>query len=324
MGTIALTGAGGYIGQRLIEHLDRYEGCTSILGTDLREPAVRSEKLTFLKQDIRDASLLEFWKDRDVECLVHLAFVVDPIRDEKVMYDINVNGTLNVLKICEELKTPHVIAASSGTAYGAWPDNPPRLREDDPIRIFPPSMSYAHHKGLNEKHFEDFMRRNPEVIFNSVRPSVVYGPNVDNYLSRFLQRMPLLTLADGCDPEMQLVHEDDVARLFTLLIEKKVTGPFNVAGSGVLRLSELGAMVGKKSVSAPRWLLGPAMRLLWRLNLLVEAPAGLIDFMAYPWVLDLTRARDLLGFEPEYSTEQTARIMFETHGYKINNRTAHS
>jgi len=315
--TIALTGAGGYIGQRLIEHLDRWEGCSGILGIDVREPTVRSEKLTFLKKDIRDGNLADFWMGRDVEILVHLAFVVDPIRDEKLMYDINVNGTLNVLKVCEDLKIPHVIAASSGTAYGAWPDNPPRLREDDPIRVFPPSMSYAHHKGQNEKHFDDFTRRNPHVIFNSVRPTIVYGPNVNNYLSRFLKRLPFVPLSDGCDPEMQLVHEDDVARLFTLLIEKKVDGPFNVAGSGVLRVSELGAMVGKKALPVPRRLLFPIVHLLWKMHLLMEAPAGLVDYMAYPWVLDMDRARDLLGFEPEYSTEQTARIMFETHGYQI-------
>jgi UDP-glucose 4-epimerase len=316
-GVIALTGAGGYIGQRLIEHLDRWEGCSAILGTDIRGPDVRSEKLTFLKKDIRDGTLADFWKGREVDALVHLAFVVDPIRDENAMYDINVNGTLNVLKICEDLKVPHVIAASSGTAYGAWPDNPLRLREDDPIRVYPPTMNYAHHKGLNEKHFDDFRRRNPDVLFNTVRPSVVYGPNVDNYLSRFLKRLPFVPLSDGCDPEMQLVHEEDVARLFTLLIEKKVDGPFNVAGSGVLRVSELGAMVGKKALPVPRRLLFPIVHLLWKMHLIMEAPAGLVDYMAYPWVLDIGRARDLLGFEPEYSTKRTARIMFETHGYQI-------
>jgi len=317
MGTIALTGAGGYIGQRLIEHLDRWEGCTAILGTDVREPLVRSRKLTFLKKDIRDMDLDDFWKGRDVEALVHLAFVVDPIRDEKRMYDINVNGTLNVLRICRVLEIPHVIVASSGTAYGAWPDNPPRLLEDDPIRVFPPTMSYAHHKGVNEQHFADFREKNPGVRFNAVRPSIVYGPNVDNYLSRFLKRLPFLPLPDGCDPEFQLVHEEDVARLFTLLLEKKVDGPFNVAGSGVLRFSQVGAMVGKRAVRIPRRVLVPILGLLWRAHLLVEAPPGMVDFMAYPWVLDIGRARDLLGFEPEYSTEQTARIMFQTHGYHV-------
>ncbi len=317
MGTVAITGAGGYIGQRLIEHLEQRDGCSRILGTDVREPTIQSTKLTFESKDIRDRALMDFWKGQDVEALVHLAFVVDPIHDEKEMYDINVNGTLNILRICEELKVPHVIAASSGTAYGAWPDNPVPLKEDDPIRLFPPNMSYAHHKGLTETHFADFMKRNPEVIFNIVRPSVVYGPNVDNYLSRFLKSLPVVPLTDGLDPELQLVHEDDVARLFTLLIEKKVQGPFNVAGSGALRLSALGAMVGKKSLKVPRWIMYPLSSLLWKLNLIMEAPPGLVDYMAYPWVLDLTRARELLGFEPQYSTRETARIMFETHGYKL-------
>ena len=317
MGTVVITGAGGYIGQRLIKHLDTFEGCTRILGIDIQEPVVRSEKLTFQKFDIRDISLVDFLKDKKVEVMIHLAYIVDPIHDEQTMFDINVNGTLNILKICEELRIGHVIVASSGTAYGAWPDNPLPLREDDPIRVFPPTMSYAHHKGISEKHFEKFVRKHPEVIFNIVRPCVVYGPNVDNYLSRLINRLPFLPLTNGCDPELQLVHENDVARFFALLIEKKVQGPFNVAGSGMVPMSRLGAMVGKRSLWVPRLLVYPVMSLLWRLNLLVESPPGLIDYMAYPWVLDTSRARELLGFEPEYSTEQTARIMFETHGYNL-------
>ena len=67
MGSVAITGAGGYIGQRLISYLETQDGCTQILGTDIAEPEVASEKLTFLKRDIRDHSLIDFWKDRDVD-----------------------------------------------------------------------------------------------------------------------------------------------------------------------------------------------------------------------------------------------------------------
>ena len=158
MGSVAITGAGGYIGQRLIAYLDSQDTCTRILGTDITEPEVSSEKLTFLNRDIRDHGLIDFFKDQDVETLVHLAFIVDPIHDEKQMYDVNVNGTLNILRICEELNIGHVIVASSGTAYGAWPDNPEPLKEDDPIRVFPPTFNYAHHKGLNEQHCAEFIR----------------------------------------------------------------------------------------------------------------------------------------------------------------------
>jgi len=318
MTTIAITGAGGYIGQRLIVHLESQDWCTHILGTDIREPKVSSSKFTFINKDIRGHSLMDFWKEQKVKTMVHLAFIVDPIHDEKEMYDINVNGTLNILKICEELKIGQVIVASSATAYGAWSDNPEPLKEDNPIRLFPPTFNYAHHKGLNEQHCADFMKRNQDVIFNIVRPCIVYGPNTDNYLARYFKNLPFALLVDGRDPNLQFVHEDDVAQLFSLLIEKKVPGAFNVAGDGVMRSSEVGAMIGKKSVKVPRWLVYALIWLLWHLHVkTVEAPPGIVSYTSYPWVVDTTRAKDILGWKPEYTSKETVKIMFETHDYDL-------
>ncbi len=318
MGSVAITGAGGYIGQRLIAYLDSQDRCTRILGTDIKEPGFASRKLTFEKRDIRDHGLIDLLKGEDVETLVHLAFIVDPSHDEKMMYEVNVNGTLNVLKICEELKIGHVIVASSGTAYGAWPDNPEPLKEEDPIRLFPPVFAYAHHKGLNEQHCADFMKKHPDVLFNIVRPCVVYGPNTENYLSRYFARLPFVPLVDGRDPNLQFVHEDDVAQLFSLLIEKKVPGAFNVAGDGVVRSSEVGAMLGKRAVKVPRWLYYGVVWALWRLNLnLIEAPPGIVDYTSYPWVLDTTRAKEQLGWRPKYTSRDTLKILFRTHGYTV-------
>jgi len=321
MNTIVITGAGGYIGQRLIKDLEAQDWCTEILGIDIREPRVTSNKLIFKNIDIRDHRIMDILRSHNVDTLVHLAFIVDPMHDEKKMYDINVNGTLNILKICDELKIGHIIVASSGTAYGAWPDNPEPLKEDDPIRVFPPRFSYAHHKGLMEQHCADFIEKHPDVIFNIVRPCVVYGPNTDNYLSRVFNNMPLIALPDGCNPNFQYIHEDDLARLFSLLIEKKIPGPFNAAGDGVMNLSEGGALIGKRSMKIPRGLLYFLFWILWRLHIkVVEAPPGLIDYIMYPWVLDTTRAKKLLGWQPEYSTKDTFRIMLETHGYQLGGR----
>jgi UDP-glucose 4-epimerase len=248
--------------------------------------------------------------------MVQLAFIVDPIHDEKEMYDVNVNGTLNVLRICEALNVPHIIVASSGTAYGAWPDNPTALKEDDPIRIFPPKFSYAHHKGLIEQHCAEFIKRHPDIIFNIVRPCVVYGPHTDNYLSRFLKNMPLVFLADGCDPDLQFVHEEDLAELFSLIIEKKVTGAFNAAGDGVAKISEAAAMIGKITRKIPMRLYSALIWLLWHLHVkIVEAPAGIVDYTSYSWVMDTTRAKDKLGWKPRYTSKETLRIMLETHDY---------
>ena len=316
MSIVAMTGAGGYIGRQLILFLEKQAWCRKILGTDIVEPGIQSTKLEFHNCDIRDPLLREFWKGQSVGTMVHLAFVVDPIHDEKKMYDVNVNGTLNVLRICEDLNIGHIIVASSGTAYGAWPDNPQFLKEDDPIRLFPPKFSYAHHKGLIEQHCADFIRRHPEVVFNIVRPCVVYGPHTDNYLSRFLKFMPALFLADGCDPDLQFIHEEDLAELFSLIIEKKVPGAFNAAGDGVVKFSEAGAMTGKKTLKIPRRFYSAFIWLLWHLHVkIVETPAGMVDYTAYSWVMDTTRAKDKLGWKPRYTSRETLRIMLETHDY---------
>lgn len=316
MSTVAITGAGGYIARQLILSLENQEWCRKILGTDIVEPGVQSAKFEFRNYDIRDPLLLDFWKDQGVDTLVHLAFIVDPIHDEKKMYDVNVNGTLNVLRICEELNIGHIIVASSGTAYGAWPDNPESLKEEDPIRIFPPKFSYAHHKGLIEQHCAGFIKQHPDVVFNIVRPCVVYGPHTDNYLSRFLKNLPVIFLAGGCDPNFQFVHEEDLTQLFSLIIEKKLPGPFNAAGDGVVKISEAGALIGKRTQKIPRHLYRAFIWLLWHLRVkIVEAPAGMVDFTSYPWVLDTTRAKTILGWKPHYTSMQTLRIMLETHDY---------
>jgi UDP-glucose 4-epimerase len=171
---------------------------------------------------------------------------------------------------------------------------------------------------LNEQHCEEFIRKHPEVVFNIVRPCVVYGPNTQNYLSRYFAKLPFVPLVDGRNPNLQFVHEDDVAQLFTLLIEKKVPGAFNVAGDGVVPSSEVGRMLGKRAMWVPRWLYYAVVWTTWRLNLnLVEAPPGIVDYTSYPWVVDTTRAKDMLGWKPKHTSKDTLRIMFRTHGYAI-------
>lgn len=64
--------------------------------------------------------------------MVHLAFIMAVTHNRKKAYDIDVNGTRNVLKACD--KTKKIIAVSSTSVYGAHPDNPEWLTEDRPLR----------------------------------------------------------------------------------------------------------------------------------------------------------------------------------------------
>ena len=76
--TVVITGAGGYFARQLILLLEKQAWCRKIFGTDIVEPGVKSAKLEFQNCDIRNPSLLDFWQDRGIDIVVHLAFVVEP------------------------------------------------------------------------------------------------------------------------------------------------------------------------------------------------------------------------------------------------------
>jgi NAD dependent epimerase/dehydratase family len=68
------------------------------------------------------------------DALVHPAFVLNPSHDEHLMYDVNVNGTHNVLEAAGQVGTQQPLVTSSAAAHGAFPDHPVPLTEDDPVR----------------------------------------------------------------------------------------------------------------------------------------------------------------------------------------------
>ena len=79
--TVAITGVSGYVGSRLVERLESDPRVERILGFDLRPPSVRSTKLLFDSVDIRSDAFGP--RLAGVDVVVHLAYVMDPIRDER-------------------------------------------------------------------------------------------------------------------------------------------------------------------------------------------------------------------------------------------------
>ncbi|MFZ5591529.1 MAG: NAD-dependent epimerase/dehydratase family protein, partial [Bacillota bacterium] len=203
-----VTGAAGYIGRRLVNAIAESAAFQKIIALDVQPLQQASlPDLVFIQADIRDRQLKGRLADLKPHTVVHLAFVVNPMRNEQLMFDINVNGTLNILEICGELEIKHLIILSSATAYGARPDNPLFISEEYPIQPHR-AFSYPYHKGLLELYFKDFIQQNPQIKVSIVRPVIIYGPGVNNYLSRYWQKLPFIPLVNGLNPPFQFVHED--------------------------------------------------------------------------------------------------------------------
>ncbi len=311
---VFVTGMSGYLGGCLCRELDRASWCESFHGMDIKRPLAKYDKGEFRKMDINAPDLGEWLSELRPHILVHLAFIVDPIRDEELMRRINVDGTRSVLNAASRAGVPQVLVASSGTAYGAWPDNPVPLEEHHPVRPHP-SFRYANDKAQVEFLCKSFMEDNPEVITSIIRPCVVYGRLVNNYLSELIS-MPFVVAAPReHNPDLQFVHEDDVIAAIMTILEKEGKGAFNLAPPDTITLRETIEIAGRRPLFLPDKVMDLLARTAWHLRLpLLKAPASFLDFMRYPWVLDSSRIREELGYNFRYSTRETFEIMVRSKG----------
>jgi len=232
------------------------------------------------------------------------------------MHDIDVGGTRNVLAATSACVARHLVVASSTTAFGAHPDNPDWLAERDHPRLHR-NYTYAADKYENEMNIRVFKEENPHVKVGVVRPCIVYGPNVQNYLSRFILRLPLLPAVGDSGMQMQFVHEDDAAEVFMRVLETGAEGYFHACGEGTIGIDEIARMAGKPLVPMPAKVVYPIVDLLWKLHApLIEGPSGMLDFIRYRWTASDELTREELGLGPRMHSREVMRLMLDTHGKK--------
>ena len=306
MSVVAVTGIAGYLGRHVLARLEKIHGVTRVIGVDVEEP-VGSPKLEFHQLDVRDARLAKVIVGADV--LVHLAFQLDPIRDEERMRSINVDGTANVLAAAGVTGVRKIVYPSSATVYGARPDNDVPLGEESSLRPntdFP----YAMHKLETERLAGAFRAEHPDVVLTVFRMATVFGPNADNFVTRVLESPRVLTVG-GYEPPFQVVHEDDVVDAIAFAIERDLPGTFNLAADGWLSYGEVLALTGKKRVAVPEEVAFSMAERLWRSGLSI-APASELHFMMHPWVLDNTAIR-AAGWTPRRTNRETLVETIEAH-----------
>ena len=307
-----VTGGSGYIGSRLVERLSQRDDTERILICDIRPPHSFRPKTEFQQLDVTDKQRVREVIERErPEALVHLAFILNPIHDEHRMYEVDVGGTQNVLEAAEAAGVQHVLVTSSATAYGAFEDNPVPIREDHPVRGVP-DFEYARDKAECDRLCQLWALHNPERVMTIVRPCIVLGPNVDNYLVRLWSHQPFqVDIGAGATP-MQFVHEDDLVEGLILLVQGRHGGAYNVAGDGTLTIDECADIIGMKRRRMPlkvAWKLGSVM---WKLHQ-SETPPGNLHFAIHPWVVANDKLKSV-GWEPRHTSRETFEIAMRARG----------
>ncbi|MCW2655977.1 MAG: 3 beta-hydroxysteroid dehydrogenase/Delta 5--_4-isomerase [Jatrophihabitans sp.] len=319
--TVAVTGPTGEIGISAVDALERDPRVDRILGMARRPFDAAAHGWT--KTEYRQGDILDreavgaFVADADV--VVHLAYLIMGSRQESRR--INLAGTRNVFEAAVAAERPNrLVYTSSVAAYGYYPDNPVPLTEDTPTR-----GSKEHYYSEQKAECEELLR---EVTVGSaldvyvLRPCIVAGPKAPMLAKsmpwRRLQEVlptPLRSavgLLQGVLPLMpdpgvpvQLVHHDDVAAAIALAASGAgEPGAYNLAGDGEISLGDVAKATGTRAVRVPQAAATAASALLAKLPM-VPAATEWIHVARSSVVMDTSRAKNLLGWQPKHTTRET-------------------
>jgi UDP-glucose 4-epimerase len=296
---IAVTGASGLVGQRLLARLADDEQVTRLVGLDVRDPRRRARGLEFQRVDIAGAELKPLLEGAEV--VVHLATVVDPIPDEAHMARVNVEGTRRVLDAAAAVGVRKVIRVSSATVYGAWPNNPVPLTEDATLRPNP-GFAPAVHAAEAERLLAEWRDEHPAVTVTTLRSAPVLGPGAERLPSRLLLARPPLRVR-GASPPVQAVHVDDLVSALLLAVANDLAGTYNAAADSWLNADDVRALLPRTLMPAlPAELLERILRRMWGSGL-GDIPPSVVPYLVHPWVVANDRLK-AAGWRPRHTNEE--------------------
>jgi UDP-glucose 4-epimerase len=328
---IAITGASGNAGTALLRNLQgqlaRKPGSMELTGISRRLPDTSRAPYAGVEWHTLDVGL-----DSDrtllksalagVDCVVHLAWQIQPNRDLDQLYRTNVSGTANVLEAARLAGVKQVVCASSIGAYSKAPKDR-RTDESWPAQGMAGSH-YSRHKAAQEKLLDEFAAAEPGIAVARLRPGLIFqgaaGSEIGRYflgplIPRLLPKRPWIPLLPAPDNLIfQAVHADDVAEAYWRVIDQRASGAFNIAAEPVLTPQELARIVrARRILPIPMGLLHNLVGAAWQLRLL-PMDSGWVEMAAGVPVMDTGRARRILGWEAKKSSVEAVLDVLEGMG----------
>ncbi len=312
---VLVTGAARSTGRRLVAALAAEKGIAKVIGVDMDLPAEpfplpdagekgrrgrRSGKIEFLAGGLRSQALTEAVRTSGIDTLVHLGATAEPLAagGRATMKDQNVLGTMQLLAAAyhaPELR--RVVLKSTTAVYGSAPDDPAVWTEGMPHET--PRSGFGKDAIEVEDSVRSFQRRRPDVAVTVLRLANQVGPTVSNPLTRYFELLAC-PVVFGFDPRLQFLHEDDTQRVLRrAVLGQAAAGTFNLAGDGVVLLSQAVRIAGKPPLPIPEPLVGLAAELLRRT---IDFSPEQVRFLQFGRVADTGKAHERLGFTPEWSS----------------------
>jgi UDP-glucose 4-epimerase len=238
----------------------------------------------------------------DADAVVHLGILTGTESGgREAMKEQNVIGTMQLLAACQRApRLRRLVVRSSTAAYGASFRDPAVFTEETEPREVPRG-GFARDILDIEEYVRAFRRRSPAVTVTVLRLVPLIGSAADTTLTRYFAQ-PVVPTVLGRDPRLQFVHVDDALEILHRSVVEDHPGTFNVAGSGVMTLSQAIRRAGRLAVPVVEPGLSGAAALARRLG---RWGLGLdqVDLFVHGRVVDTTRLTKEYGMTPRTTAE---------------------
>jgi nucleoside-diphosphate-sugar epimerase len=314
---VVVVGATGNKGSSLVRRLAGDPSVEDVVGIARRLPELSIPKVRWHAADITRSDLEGVLRGADA--VVHLAWLIQPGRDERTTHAVNVEGSRRVFEAAARAGVPAIVHASSVGAYSPGPKDR-RVDESWATGGIPTSF-YSRHKAAVERILDSFEAAHPGVRVVRLRPGLVFKREaatqirrlfVGPFLPRALVRRGLVPIVpDVARLVFQAVHTDDVAEAYRLaIVRPEARGAYNVAAEPVLDPAALGHVLDAARVPLPRALLRGAAGVTYRLRLQPSEP-GWVDMGLGVPLMDTSRVQRELGWEPKRTSIQAFEELFD-------------
>jgi nucleoside-diphosphate-sugar epimerase len=308
---VVVIGATGNVGTSVLDALAPEAAVEEIVAVARRAPHRMPPRTRFEAADVTRTDMVPILQGADA--VVHLAWLIQPGRDEATTYRVNVIGAERVFRAVVEARVPALIYASSVGVYSPGPKDRP-VDESWPTNGIQTSF-YSRHKAAVERELDRLEREQPELRVVRLRPGLIFKREAATEIRRLfagpllpgaLLRPELIPVVPDLERlRFQVVHSRDVGDAYRLaIINGDARGPFNVAADPVIGPRELAEMLHARPVKVPARILRAGAAAAYALRLTPTEPGWLDMGLGVP-LMDTGRARRELGWTPQRAADDT-------------------
>jgi UDP-glucose 4-epimerase len=303
---VLITGVCSPLGARVALRLADDPGVEHVFGIDTREPPPAvAERVTIIAADLRSGGDVGSILARVAPHVVVHRDVLqfpEPGRSARLLHDLNVIGTLQLLAACHPIRELQaLVVRSSAAIYGSRPDAPAFFTEDLARGADGDTTRFQRDILELERLVEAFARRRHEVACTVLRMQPVIGAALDTPIMR-LFRAPVVPTFLGFDPRLQFVLDEDAVGAVAAAVRNPVRGPVNVAGDGTIALSRGLRRLGKRALPVAGPLYATTAAGLARAGLTPPPNRDIMRYLRHGRGVDTTRMREELRFTPTHTT----------------------